>query len=84
MLFTDAPKQMKSFQECRHTQRAGETGSLHLVNVRTKRHSCSFWRDAKDAEPGPISVQGLVLCSYVTYGKYADGEVAIELHTITT
>ena len=45
---------MKSFQECRHTQRAGETGSSHLVNVRSKKHS--FWRDAKGAEPGPMSV----------------------------
>ena len=53
LLFTDAPKQMKSFQECRNTQRAGGTGSSHLFNVRSKRHS--FWRDAKGAEPGPMS-----------------------------
>ena len=47
-------KQMKSYQECRHTQRAGGTGSSHIFNVRSKRHS--FWRDAKGAEPGPMSV----------------------------
>ena len=53
ILFTDATKQMKSFQECRQTQKAGGTGSSHLRNVCSRRHS--FWRDAKGAEPGPMS-----------------------------
>ena len=51
-MFTDAPKSMKSFKECRHTQRAGGTWSSLLFNVRSKRQVfCEMQR-----EPGPMSV----------------------------